>query len=88
MSEEAEALLHSSKSTNKALKSILTLMLILIVSLVERGVVSAVVDGFEDRKFWVGILMDSVSFHSSSLDSIRSCLSKLFKFLQVCPAYL
>jgi hypothetical protein len=65
MSEEAEALLHSSKSTNKALNSILTLTLILIVSLVEWGVVSsvvnAVVDGFEDRKFWVGILMDSVS---------------------------
>jgi hypothetical protein len=61
MSEEAEALLHSSKSTNKALKSMLTLTLILIVSLVEWGVVNAVVDGFEDRKFWVGILMDSVS---------------------------
>jgi hypothetical protein len=34
MSEEAEALLHSSNTTNKALKSMLTLTLILIVSLV------------------------------------------------------
>jgi hypothetical protein len=61
MSEEAEALLHSSKTTNKALKSMLTLTLILIVSLVEWGIVNAVVDGFEDRYFWVAILMDSAS---------------------------
>jgi hypothetical protein len=61
MSEEAEALLHASKSTNKALKSLLTLTLILIVSLVEWGVVNAVVNGFEDRYFWVAILMDSAS---------------------------
>jgi hypothetical protein len=65
MSEEAEALMHSSKATNKALKSMLTLTLVLIVSLVEWGVVNAVVDGFEDRKFWVGILMDSASGTSS-----------------------
>lgn len=61
MTEEAEALLHSSKATNKALKSFLTLTLILIVSLVEWGIVNAVVDGFEDRYFWVAILMDSAS---------------------------
>ena len=61
MSEEAEALLHASKSTNKALKSLLTLTLILVVSLVEWGVVNAVVDGFEDRYFWIAILMDSAS---------------------------
>ena len=61
MSEEAEALVHSSKSTNKALKSLLTLTIILIVSLVEWGIVNAVVSGFEDRYFWVAILMDSAS---------------------------
>jgi hypothetical protein len=59
--EESEALLHSSKTTNKVLKTILTLILILAVSLVEWGVVNLVIDGFEDRKFWVMILMDSVS---------------------------
>lgn len=61
MTEESEALLHSSKTTNKILKSLLTLVLILIVSLVEWGVVNLVIDGFEDRKFWVAILMDSAS---------------------------
>jgi len=55
MSEEAEALL------NKALKSLLTLTLIVIVSLVEYGVVNGVVDGFESGKFWVAMLMDSAS---------------------------
>jgi len=61
MTEEAEALLHSSKSMNKTLMSILTLLLILLISLVEWGIVNAVIDGFEGRKYWVGILMDSAS---------------------------
>jgi len=61
MTEEAEALLHSSKRMNKTLMSILTLLQILLISLVEWGIVNAVIDGFEERKFWVGILMDSVS---------------------------
>jgi hypothetical protein len=61
MSEEAEALLHSSKGMNKALKCILTLAIIVIVSLVEWGVVNAVTDGFEQFKFWWAILMDSAS---------------------------
>lgn len=61
MSEEAEALLHSSKAMNRALKSLLTCSLIFIVSLIDWGIVNAVIDGFEDPKFWVGILFDSVS---------------------------
>ena len=61
MSEEAEALLHSSKTMNKAMKCILTLILLLSVSLVEWGIVNAVVGGFEDVYFWVAILMDSAS---------------------------
>lgn len=61
MSEEAEALLHSSKSKNKALMSLLTLAMIIVVSLVEHGVVNAVIDGFADFKFWVAIFMDSAS---------------------------
>jgi ABC-type lipoprotein export system ATPase subunit len=61
MSEEAEALMHSSKSTNKILKTFLCLTLIAIVSLVEWGIVNAVVNGFEDRYYWVAILMDSAS---------------------------
>lgn len=61
MAEEAEALLHSSKSMNKALMSFLTVILILIISLVEWGTVNLVIDGFEATKFWVAILFDSVS---------------------------
>jgi hypothetical protein len=61
MREEAEALLHSSIGMNNALKSLLTLLLIVVVSLIEWGVVNAVIDGFENVKFWWAILMDSAS---------------------------
>jgi hypothetical protein len=67
MGEEAEALLHSSKTTNKALKGILTMTLFLIVSLIEWGCVNGVVDGFEDGKFLVGMLMDALSLISPFL---------------------
>lgn len=61
MSEEAEALLHASKSMNKTLKTLLTLFLIVIISVVEYGVVNAVVSGFESGRHWVAMLMDSAS---------------------------
>lgn len=61
MREEAEALLHSSIGMNNALKSLLTLLLIIVVSLIEWGVVNAVINGFENAKFWWAILMDSAS---------------------------
>jgi ABC-type lipoprotein export system ATPase subunit len=61
MSEEAEALLHASKSMNKALKSLLTLTLILIVSAVQFTVTCAVINGLESSSFWVAMLFDSAS---------------------------
>jgi hypothetical protein len=61
MSEEAEALLHASKSMNKTLKTLLTLSLILVISLVEYGITNAVVSGFDSVEHWVAMLMDSAS---------------------------
>lgn len=61
MSEEAEALVHSSKGFNKLMKTNLTLFLILIISLLEYGCVNAVVSGLEEPKFWVAMLADSAS---------------------------
>jgi hypothetical protein len=61
MREEAEALLHMSVGLNNALKSLLTFALIVVVSLIEWGVVNAVVDGFEGGKYWWGMLTDSAS---------------------------
>jgi hypothetical protein len=61
VSEEAEALLHASKSINKALKTILTLSIIIVVSLIEWGMINAVIGGFGEVKFWVAILVDSAS---------------------------
>jgi hypothetical protein len=67
MSEEAEALLHSSKSNNKVMKSILTLILMLLISLLEWGFVNGVVEGFEGGKFFVGMMMDILSLISPFL---------------------
>ena len=61
MNEEAEALLHSSKSNNKIMKSILTILLFLMVSLIEWGCVNGVVDGFEGGEFFVGMMVDTLS---------------------------
>jgi ABC-type lipoprotein export system ATPase subunit len=61
MSEEAEALLHASKSVNKALKTMLTLTLLLIVSVIQFGITNAVTDGLKSASFWVAMLMDSAS---------------------------
>lgn len=61
MEEEAEALLHSSKTMNRALKSLLTAFLILIISIAEFGIVNAVISGLSSIKFWVGMFTDSVS---------------------------
>jgi hypothetical protein len=51
----------ASKSMNKALKSLLTLLLIVIVSAVEYGCINAVVDGLEDVNQWIAMLLDSAS---------------------------
>ena len=61
MEEEAEALMHSSKSMNGALKSLMTVLIALILSFAECGVVVAVVDGLSHIKFWLGVFLDSAS---------------------------
>lgn len=61
MLEEAEALMHASAETNRALKTALMIFIILLISLVEYGVVNAVINGLEEVKFWVAMLMDSAS---------------------------
>jgi hypothetical protein len=61
MREEAEALVHSSKGMNKFLKTILTLVLVVLISLMEYGFVNAVIDGLSDVKFWLAMLFDSAS---------------------------
>lgn len=61
MREEAEALMHASKGLNTALKAALTVLIILAISLIEYGIVNAVMDGFGSIRFWVAMLCDSVS---------------------------
>ena len=67
MSEEAEALLHSSKTNNKFMKTVLTVILFLIVSLIEWGCVNGVVNGFEGGEIFVGMLVDIFSLISPFL---------------------
>jgi ABC-type lipoprotein export system ATPase subunit len=59
MSEEAEALLHSSKELNKFLKTIVTCVLVLIISTVQFSITMVCIDGLESVTFWVAMLMDS-----------------------------
>ena len=67
MSEEADALLHSSKASNKALKCVLTLFLFLLLSFMEFGCSNAVINGFNSFRFWVAMLLDSSSLTSPYL---------------------
>jgi ABC-type lipoprotein export system ATPase subunit len=59
MSEEAEALMHSSKELNKFLKTIVTCLLVLMISTVQFFITMACIDGLESVSFWVAMLMDS-----------------------------
>jgi hypothetical protein len=61
MSEESEALLHSSTGMNKILKSVLTFALIFVISLIEFGCINACSSGLESVEYWLGLLFDSVS---------------------------
>jgi len=61
MTEEAEALLHASKSMNKTLKTSLTLVLILLVSCIQFAITNAVTNGLESASFWMAMLFDSAS---------------------------
>jgi hypothetical protein len=59
MLQESEALMHSSKGTNRALKATMSLSLILIVAFLEYGMICAVLPGLSDFKFWVAIFFDN-----------------------------
>jgi len=61
MSEEAEALIHASKSTNKVLKTALALAIVFVVSVIQFAVTNAVIDGLESPRFWVAMLCDTGS---------------------------
>ena len=61
MLEEADALMHSSASANKAMKTSLTLTLILVVSLFAYGIVQCVIDTLSGFKFLIGMVFDTLS---------------------------
>lgn len=67
MSEEAEALLHSSKQMNTVLKFSICLFLFVAVSVVQFFSTNVIMDGTESYSFWVAILMDTLSMTLSSL---------------------
>ena len=58
MVEEAEALLHSSKSMNKFLKSILTVLLVIVVTLVQFGCQELTIGTMTSASWFFGILFD------------------------------
>lgn len=67
MIEEAEALLHSSKTMNKSLKTCLTLSLLFIISCVQFGCIAAVLGTLSSAEFFFGMLFDNLSLLVSML---------------------
>ena len=61
VAEEAEALVHSSKTINHMLKTSLCTLLILFTSTLEYCMINAVVDGLESPRFLVAIFFDACS---------------------------
>lgn len=61
MVEEAEALLHSSKSANKVLKTLLTLFLLFAITCIQFACLEAVIGTLSTAEFFFGILFDNLS---------------------------
>merc|ERR1712205_237384 len=61
MEEEAEALLHSSKSMNRILKTCLTLFLLVIITCIQFGCLEVVIGTMSSYEFFFGILFDNLS---------------------------
>jgi len=61
MVEEAEALLHSSKSANKVLKTLLTLFLLFAITCTQFACLEAVIGTLSTAEFFFGILFDNLS---------------------------
>jgi len=61
ISEETEALLHSSAPKLKILKTLLTLVLISLISAINFGCINLVIDTLREGKYFVGIFFDAVS---------------------------
>lgn len=61
MTEEAEALMHFSVSMNLALKSVVTLLLLLTISGIAFGCLNLCIDNLSEAKYWVYMLFDSAS---------------------------
>jgi len=62
MTEEAEALLHSSKSMNKFLKTVVILLLLFIVSTIQFWCQDAVIGTLTSTEFFIGIVFDNFSY--------------------------
>ena len=61
MLEEAEALVHSSKGRNKAMKLALTLTLAFVIATLQYAIVNATTEGLGSIDFWVAIMFDNIS---------------------------
>jgi len=61
MTEEAEALMHASVGMNKAMKSTLTLIILLVITCIAFGVLNGVIDTMGASKFFAAMLFDSAS---------------------------
>ena len=61
VSEESEALLHKSNGLNKAMKEVLAISLVFVISLIEWGCVNAVSEGLARYNYWIMMFFDIFS---------------------------
>lgn len=61
MSEEAEALLHSSKAMNKFLKTMLTITMMVMISFLQYCVCQLTIENLKGWDFWIAMLFDNAS---------------------------
>lgn len=61
MAEEAEALLHSSKSMNRMLKTLLTMFLLVVITVIQFLCLEAVIGTLTTVPYFFGMLFDNVS---------------------------
>jgi hypothetical protein len=61
MTEEAEALMHASVGMNKAMKSALTLALLVAITGIAFGVLNSVIGSMGTARYFVAMLFDSAS---------------------------
>jgi ABC-type lipoprotein export system ATPase subunit/heme/copper-type cytochrome/quinol oxidase subunit 4 len=90
MQEEAKALVHRSKNMNKILKTVVTFIFIIFVTMVQFLVMNVVVEGLDDIKFFIAVLFDflsSMAFYGIALGIYTNLSAEDAQILRFVPFF-